>query len=167
MTISTEILRHHVAYTAWATARLMEAVSQLSEEELTRDFETADKSVLGTLAHIYGSDRIWLARLEGTPSPALVTDEDRNLTVLKRDWPLLHARWGEWVSRLDEKAPEAEVSYSDTKGRPWRQPLWQLILHVVNHDTHHRGQVAGFVRALGYTPPPLDLVAYYRSERNR
>ena len=145
----------------------MEAVSQLSQEELTRDFQTADRSVLGTLAHIFGSDRMWLGRLEGRPPAALVTEEDRNLEVLKREWPLLHACWAEWVSRLDESALATEVSYLDTKGREWRQPLWQVLLHVVNHDTHHRGQVSGFLRALGRTPPPLDLMAYYRAEVNR
>jgi uncharacterized damage-inducible protein DinB len=55
------------------------------------------------------------------------------------------------------------VDYKDSKGNPYRQPLWQLILHVVNHGTHHRGQASGFLRALGHTPPVLDLVAYYRT----
>jgi len=44
-----------------------------------------------------------------------------------------------------------------------RTPLWQILLHVVNHATHHRGQVSGFLRAMGHTPPPLDLIAFYRT----
>jgi len=56
-----------------------------------------------------------------------------------------------------------EISYSDMSGNPWKQPLWQLILHVVNHGTHHRGQVSGFLRAMGHVPPKLDLVNYYRA----
>jgi uncharacterized damage-inducible protein DinB len=59
-----------------------------------------------------------------------------------------------------------EVSYRDLKGNPWRTPLWQIVLHVVNHATHHRGQAAGFLRALGHAPPPLDLIAYYRALPN-
>jgi uncharacterized damage-inducible protein DinB len=49
------------------------------------------------------------------------------------------------------------------RGNPWRQPLGQLVLHVVNHGTHHRGQVSGFLRAMGHVPPKLDLVSYYRN----
>ena len=56
---------------------------------------------------------------------------------------------------------EAEISYKDMRGNPWRQPLGQLVLHVVNHGTHHRGQVAGFMRTMGHIPPKLDLVHYY------
>jgi uncharacterized damage-inducible protein DinB len=56
----------------------------------------------------------------------------------------------------------AEIVYRDLKGRTWKQPVWQLVLHLVNHGTHHRGQVSGFIRAMGATPPPLDLVFYYR-----
>jgi uncharacterized damage-inducible protein DinB len=48
------------------------------------------------------------------------------------------------------------------RGNPWTQPLWEIVLHVVNHGTHHRGQAAGFLRSLGHTPPKLDLIFYYR-----
>ena len=40
-------------------------------------------------------------------------------------------------------------------------PAWQIVMHVVNHGTHHRGAVSGFLRAMGKTPPKLDLIAYY------
>jgi len=73
----------------------------------------------------------------------------------------------------DEKSPANEshadaaiaepISYRDMKGHPWVSPVWQIVLHVVNHGTHHRGQVAGFLRSMGKTPPVLDLIAYYRS----
>ena len=163
MLISTEILRQQVAYTTWATGRLLEAASQLTEDELVRDFHTADQSVEGTLAHIFRANLLWLPRLQGVASPPLVT-EGQTLAVLQAEWPVLQARWTEWIGKLDNTAAETEIFYTDSKGNYWRQPLWQLLLHVVNHDTHHRGQVTGFLRALGYTPPGLDLVAYYRSQ---
>jgi len=43
-----------------------------------------------------------------------------------------------------------------------QQPLWQVVLHAVNHGTHHRGQVSGFLRTLGHTPPVTDLSHFYR-----
>jgi len=74
-----------------------------------------------------------------------------------------HDRWREWAATLTEERAGSVLDYKDLKGNAWRQPVWQLILHVVNHATHHRGQVSGFLRAMGHTPPPVDLIAYYRT----
>ena len=65
MTVSADVLRNHLAYTAWASRRLVESAAQLPPEQLTRDFGTADRSILGTLAHVFAADRIWLARITG------------------------------------------------------------------------------------------------------
>jgi uncharacterized damage-inducible protein DinB len=162
MPVSVEVLRTHISYTAWASRMLVEAAAGLSREELTRDFGTADKSALGTLVHIFAADRIWLARLSGESPHTYATDADYDLAVLQDDWPALHARWKAWAVELTDETARAEVSYTDMSGSPWRQPLWQLVLHVVNHGTHHRGQVSGFLRAMGHVPPKLDLVNYYR-----
>jgi uncharacterized damage-inducible protein DinB len=63
---------------------------------------------------------------------------------------------------MTDQSAQESVAYKDTQGNAFSRPLWQLILHVVNHGTHHRGQVSGFLRAMGQTPPSLDLTAYYR-----
>ena len=56
MPVSADTLRLQLDYTAWASQRLMDAAAQLSSEELTRDFKTADKTVLDTLVHVYAAD---------------------------------------------------------------------------------------------------------------
>ena len=66
------------------------------------------------------------------------------------------------LSVVTDESLEERLSYTDLKGNPWVSPIWQIVLHVVNHGTHHRGQVAGFLRSMGHAPPPLDLIAYYR-----
>jgi uncharacterized damage-inducible protein DinB len=162
MTVSAATLRQHLDYTSWATARLLDAASQLTPEELTRDFGTADKNVVGTLAHVYAADRIWMDRISGAPLRRFITDEDRDLAVLRREWPALLGAWKAWAAGLTDESVLAEAQYKDIKGNEWRTPRWQIVLHVVNHGTHHRGQVSGFLRALGKVPPPLDLMAFYR-----
>jgi len=161
MSVSAEALRIHLAYTEWASRLLVEAAGRLSSEELTRDFGTADKSVLGSLVHVFGADRVWLARVEGQPQHWL-SPEDYALAVLENDWPALMSRWRQWAAGLTDESATAMVVYTDLAGNPWRQPRWQIILHVVNHGAHHRGQVSGFLRAMGHTPPKTDLVFYYR-----
>jgi uncharacterized damage-inducible protein DinB len=131
--------------------------------ELTKDFGTADHSILGTLTHVYAADRVWFGRIQGNP-PARFLDPERDmhLAVLQNDWPALLARWKEWSATLTESSIQDQLAYKDLKGDSFVSPIWQILLHVVNHGTHHRGQVSGFLRALGYTPPRNDLIAYYR-----
>jgi len=160
MLVSPDVFRTHIDYTAWASRKLVDSATQLSSEELNRDFGTADRNVLGTLVHIFAADRVWLARVSGGPTPAFVTDADRSLAVLQNEWPAVHDRWKRWIQGVTDT--DAMITYIDLKGNQWTQPLWQLLLHMVNHGTHHRGQVSGFLRAMGRTPPPIDLVYYYR-----
>ena len=163
MPVSADTLRLHLDYSTWASRRLVDAAATLGAQELTRDFNTSDKNVLGTLAHVFAADRVWLARVkEETPGP-FITPEDRRLEVLQTDWPPLQQRWKLFEDQLSDQDVLAVISYRDTRGNPYQSPLWQILLHLVNHGTHHRGQVSGFLRAMGHTPPAVDLIAYYRS----
>src|SRR5882724_11044362 len=78
MPFSVDTLRTHIDYTAWASRHLVDVAAKLSAEDLNRDFQTADRSVLDTLVHIYAADRVWMARIEGRTIP-FVTDADRSL----------------------------------------------------------------------------------------
>jgi uncharacterized damage-inducible protein DinB len=165
MPASADTLRLHLDYSAWASHRMLEAASKLREEELTRDFKTADKNVASTLAHAFAADRVWLGRIQGNPPATFIDDKDRQFGVLQKEWPVLQQRWKEWAAPLTDQDVVAKISYRDLKGNPYESPLWQILLHVVNHATHHRGQAAGFLRSMGHTPPPLDLIAFYRTCR--
>lgn len=164
MTIPVKLLETHLDYTAWASARLVNAARELSPEELTRDFHTADHSVLGTLAHVFAADRVWLGRIQGNP-PARFLDPEKDLRMetLENEWPALHGRWKEFIGKQTDESILGKISYKDLKGNPYETPLWQIVLQVVNHGSHHRGQVSGFLRSMGHTPPPVDLIAYYRA----
>ena len=162
MIISAGTARTHLAYTTWAANRLLEAAAQLTPEELARDFGTSDKSVVGTLAHVFAADRIWISRVKGRPPAKFITPEDRDLAVLQREWPKVLAEWKEWAAGATDESLGTVCAYQDTRGNSYSSPLWQIVLHVVNHGTHHRGQVSGFLRSMGKVPPPLDLIAYYR-----
>jgi len=162
MSVSADALRTHIDYTAWASQKLVATASLLSPEELSRDFQTSERCVLNTLVHVFAADRSWLSRLtEGKPHPGFVSSADYLLAVLQNQWPILHERWKRWALDLTDEKAAAPLDYVDWNGVSHSQPVWQIVLHVVNHGTHHRGQVSGFLRALGHAPPPLDLLFYY------
>jgi uncharacterized damage-inducible protein DinB len=112
MELNANALRTHLDYSAWASARLVAAASALAPEELTRDFGTADHSVLGTLVHVYAADRIWLSRIRGNP-PARFIDpaKDMRLDVLQDDWPKLLEEWQNWAAGLTDESLGASLRY--------------------------------------------------------
>ena len=157
--LTPEIAGVHFAYSAWASQRVVDAAGKLSDEELRRDHKSADKSVLGTLVHTFAADRIWYARVTGAPITKFVDESDHDMAVLRSDWPTLYSDWAKFLAGADLGSV---IPYKDMKGNPYETPLWQIVLHVVNHGSHHRGMVAAMLRAMGQTPPPLDEIAYFR-----
>jgi uncharacterized damage-inducible protein DinB len=160
MPVLAETLRLLLDYSGWASQRMLDFAVKLSPDELTRDFRTSEKCVLDTLVHIYAADRIWLSRLLAEPRTTFSRPEDRDLTLLQAEWPALFQRWNLWMRDLSDVDVAEKISYEDLRGNPQTIPVWLIVLHAVNHGTHHRGQVSGFLRAMGHTPPPLDLMVY-------
>ena len=153
-------LQTHLEYSIWASQRLVDVAATLTPEELTRDFGTADKSVLGSLVHIYAADRVWMDRIEGkAPGKFMDPAVDMHLSVLENEWPALLRKWTETAATIDLTT---RYSYRLLNGDAFESNFEEIVLHLVNHATHHRGQVSGFLRAMGKTPPPLDLIRYYR-----
>lgn len=163
--VSAAILREHLLYTAWASERLVKAASGLSHEELTRDFGTSEHSVLGTLVHVFAADRIWLSRVTGEALAVPISEADYSLSVLENEWPRIHDGWNGWAAGLTDERASAAISYRDMRGNAHQSAAWEIVLHLVNHGTHHRGQVSGFLRAMGHVPPVLDLIRYYRERQ--
>ena len=70
----------------------------------------------------------------------------------------------DFVATLDEAALAAPIRYGNMSGEHFTQPLWQLLAHVFNHQTHHRGQVHALLTGLGREAPPLDLIYFLREK---
>ena len=153
--MTAEEIRLHIFYSGWASRKLLDAALALSEEDQRREFGVSQNSLLGTLEHIFFADRIWFAR---TVDPRVLQSDD----PLPTAWPKIQKRWEDWASALTHPDIVRIVDYTDLKGNPYRTPVWQIVLHVVNHATLHRGQAMSLLRQLGVAPPPTDLIFYYR-----
>ncbi len=155
----------HLRYTKWATARTLETAADLSSDEATRDLGVSFGSVLGTLIHTFCADRMWLSRIEGKGrSSMLDPGEELSLGALQERWPALHDRWLQVAAGRSDVSIGEDVVYQRTNSEDQRTPYWQVILHLVNHASYHRGQVASMLRQLGRIPLNTDLVTYYRSQ---
>jgi uncharacterized damage-inducible protein DinB len=154
-------------YNRWANERLYGCAAKLAPEALAEDRGAFFGSLLGTLNHLLVTDRLWMSRLEGmsprgTRLNEILHDDLGDLTAARRsqDQKLIA-----FVHGLNEGHFAESLDYATTSGAPYSQPLHQVLAHLFNHQTHHRGQAHHLIGlALGREKVPgLDLLAYQRS----
>jgi uncharacterized damage-inducible protein DinB len=153
------------AYNHWANARLYEAAFALSDADYRRDVGAFFRSMHGTLNHLLVADRIWLKRLTGQGDhpdrlDAIVHDHRRALALARADEDDRIVRY---VASLDEALLDGLQEYKTTSGKPFQQKRSDILAHLFNHQTHHRGQAhANLSICTGREPPPLDLLQFQR-----
>ncbi|MGH7360663.1 MAG: DinB family protein, partial [Candidatus Methylomirabilales bacterium] len=122
-------------------------------------------SLEATVVHIRGAEELYLKRWRGESPTALVSpDNFASFAALRRRWDELEAELQRFLAALTEDAVLRVVRYRDTRGNAYATPLWQMMQHVVNHSTYHRGQVATLLRQLGARAVATDLISYYRQQ---
>ena len=150
-------------YNAWADRRVVEAAGALSKEQFVKPLLSSYSSVRDTLAHILGVEWLWLERFGGR-SPASIPDgnEFTEISSLKARWTQFEPTLLKFVRGLTETDLERVIEYKTMKFGVYCNPLWQSMLHLVNHGTYHRGQITTMLRQLGAQPILTDLMHFYR-----
>ena len=153
------------AYNRWANARLYAAALDLSDQAYRLHIGVFFGGLHGTLNHLLLTDRIWLRRLTGEGDHPNRLDailyEDR--TELARARLAEDDRLIAIVEKYDDATLRRLHSYKTTSGMPQSQLLVDILLHLFNHQTHHRGQAHACLSILtGSEPPSLDLLAFQR-----
>ena len=160
-------VRTLVDYHYWALDRLFGAVQPLTVEQFTRDMGNSFPSVRDTLVHIYAADLVWFERWQGR-SPRALTDPSgfHDLSAVRAAWSDLERRYRAFVDQLGESGIDASYQYTLLNGQPSSGVFWQMLQHVVNHGSYHRGQLTTMLRQLGAAPPKqMDLIAFYRERQ--
>jgi uncharacterized damage-inducible protein DinB len=151
-----------VAFNQWADARFFEAISQLSAEQYGRDLQSSHGGIHGTLAHLVGVEKGWLRRWQQQlESTALPPSQMSSLVELRASWESVCADMNQFLATLDDRKLQERLSTTTSAGR-FTAPQWQMIQHVVDHSSYHRGQIVTMLRQLGVTPPSTGLMRFYR-----
>jgi uncharacterized damage-inducible protein DinB len=155
-------------YTVWANHRVMRAAATLSVDDFKRDLGSSFGGVRGTLCHVMGAEWIWLERWKGV-SPSQVIDEGEfaDIVELRDRWTVIEEHRESWFKSLRPEALAGGLKYRNVAGNEYEQPLWQLVQHVANHSTYHRGQVVLMLRQLGAKTVSTDLVLWDRDREAR
>lgn len=157
-------LQRFAAYNRWANARLYEAALALSEDDYRRDVGAFFKSMHATLNHLLLTARLWLKRLTGEGDhpnrlDAIIYEHRRDLAMARADED---DRIIGYVTDLNEAALQEMHRYQNTSGKVFADRRSDILVHLFNHHSHHRGQAHTILSICGRQPPPLDLIAMER-----
>jgi len=147
------------AYTRWASQKTLESVASLSQEEFLLSIGGSFGSVQATLAHLYGADWVWLERWHGR-SPQVEppkAGELERFDVLRNRWQEVQEGQRTFVETVTPARIDEPLTFN-FDGQTWTFLLGETLLHVANHGTYHRGQIATLLRQLGKTAVSTDYL---------
>jgi uncharacterized damage-inducible protein DinB len=138
------------SYNDWASQKLISTL-----EEYTPEVPAASMHLL---SHIMNTQYIWLARIKGI-TPALGVWDDHSLEICKS----LHAESSFNLKKeIENHDLQQVIEYTNTKGISFQNSLHDILLHVFNHGTYHRAQIAMDLRINGLQPVLTDYIAFVR-----
>jgi uncharacterized damage-inducible protein DinB len=153
-------------YHYWARDIILDAVTELPRDKFLTPVESSFKSVRDTVAHIYAADLVWYKRWMGTSTLLIPYDQFPDATSIRTAWKDLETEVRQFVTNVGETGVNRTFDYKLLSGAPDTAPFWEMLVHVVNHATYHRGQVTTLLRQLGAPPPkPTDMIAFFRTRR--
>lgn len=160
--LAASTARELLLYMLWADRLVLAAVRNVREEDLTRDAGVSFKSILGTMAHILGSERMWLSRFLGVSLDRVPSIQDfPDLMTWITGWEETASQLKAFLAGLTDEQLATPLTWTNTRGESHTHPLWHPVSHMVNHATYHRGQVVSLLRQMGYAVPATDLIVYF------
>jgi uncharacterized damage-inducible protein DinB len=150
-----ELLKQYAAYNIWASQRLFDIVLATSEEQQHQELPSSFSSLYKTIFHMWDAESIWWQRMKLQEK---ITVPSKNFSGNMKDVMAglteQSKQWEGWVNTASDLAIEHVFQYQRLDGSQYKQPIWQMLLHVFNHATYHRGQVVNMLRQLGIEKIP-------------
>ena len=161
-----KVFEQYAAYNVWANQRITDCISKLSDEQENRELVSSFKSIYATISHLWDAEAIWWQRVKlneqlEIPGSAFTG----NAVELCNNLLKQSKQWKEWTDLATEAALEHEFIYRNTKKEQFEQPVHEIMLHLFNHQSYHRGQLVTMLRQVGFTEiPNLDYISYVRKK---
>ena len=153
-----------LVYHYWARDRLLDALEPLSAEQFTRSLDSSFKSIRDTIVHVFAAELLWYSRWRGNSPKALLAGETfADVATLRSSWRDLERDVRAFVRELGPDGINRRLEYKHMSGQADSSVFWQMLQHMVNHGSYHRGQVTTMLRQIGAAPAKsTDLITFYR-----
>lgn len=143
-------------YNAWANERV---ISCLTSQQVN------DKKTLSIFGHVLAAQFLWLHRIKGLAPPNVKLWGDYSLDTLQKMVTDANQQWLDFVESTEPF--DRELTYTNYTGDPYTNNVESIMMHLVNHCSYHRAQVALLLRQNGLEPINTDLITYDRVQRGQ
>jgi uncharacterized damage-inducible protein DinB len=162
-----DILQQYALYNKWANDKVIDIVSTLPSALIDKTVESSFSSLRLTITHVCEADSTWWQRLhlaENIVSP--VPDKTLPIDAILSEWKKQSLQWQEWVVNAKDVNLSHVIAYRNSKKEQFKQPVYQILLHLFNHATYHRGQIVTILHELGVEEKPhTDFILWGRSKK--
>ncbi len=162
-----ELLKQYAMYNIWATKKILDIILTLSEEKQMVEVPSSFSSLYKTVFHMWDAESIWWQRMK-LIDRIIIPSVNINGDMQEVSAGLMQQskQWAEWITNASEMAIDHVFHYQDTKKVQYKQPIYEMLLHVFNHGTYHRGQLINQLRQLGVEKlPSTDFVTWVRVKK--
>lgn len=161
-----EQLQQLSAYHVWANQLLLDLINNLGEEKQHREVASSFNSLYKTVLHMLDAESIWWQRMKLQEHIRIPSQEfSGNMKELSAALLQVNRQWVEWISHASENLIQHQFKYQNSKRESFKQPIGQMLLHVFNHGSYHRGQLVTMLRQLGMEKiPQTDFIVWSRKK---
>ena len=161
-----KMLAHYAAYNLWANNRLIEVINNLTDEQVDREIMSSFSSIRKTVLHLWDVENIWWQRMKLVEVQIWQSDNyTGSLMELNNNLLAQSKQWKEWIDIATEAALEHEFIYRNSKKDQFKQPVYEMLLHLFNHQSYHRGQLITMLRQVDEKNiPNTDLISFLRKK---
>jgi uncharacterized damage-inducible protein DinB len=146
------LLPDFLEFTIWGDQTILQAALAVAEDEYYKERGISAGSLHKLLVHAMGSQWVWLSRFKGIPWQMPDATSYPTRAALAQRWPEVHETLREFVGNLSLAALESPITFQTMRGDLLTYKLGQLLLHVTDHGTYHRGQQNTLIKMSGGTP---------------
>ncbi len=161
-----KMLAQYAAYNLWANNRIIEIINNLSDEQVDREIISSFTSIKKSVLHLWDVENIWWQRMKLTEVQVWQSDNyNGSLLELTNNLQVQSKQWKEWIDLATDAALEHEFIYRNSKKDQFKQPVYEMLLHLFNHQSYHRGQIITMLRQVGeINIPNTDLISFLRKK---
>lgn len=162
-----ELLKQLASYNVWASQKILDVILTLPAEKQMAEVPSSFNSLHKTILHMLDAENIWWQRMKMQERITRPSDNFTGSTNELTENLLQQSRqWEAWVSNASDLSLEHVFQYQNNKKEHVKLPIWQMLVHVFNHGTYHRGQLINMLRQLGADKlPSTDFSAYCLSKK--